>query len=30
VLDPGVASAGGNCVYCGQAAKERAIFARAY
>jgi prolyl-tRNA synthetase len=30
VLGPGVASAGGNCVYCGQAAKERAIFARAY
>ena len=30
VLGPGGAVGSGNCVYCGQAAKERAIFARAY
>jgi prolyl-tRNA synthetase len=30
VLGNGGAPASGKCVYCGQAAKERAIFARAY
>ncbi len=30
VLGPGGAAGTGQCVYCGQAAKERAIFARAY
>jgi prolyl-tRNA synthetase len=30
VLGPGGAAGSGKCVHCGQAAKERAIFARAY
>ena len=30
VLGPGGAAGSGKCVFCGQAAKERAIFARAY
>jgi prolyl-tRNA synthetase len=30
VLGSGGAAASGKCVYCGQPAKERAIFARAY
>jgi len=30
ILGPGGGTASGKCVYCGQAAKNRAIFARAY